>query len=230
MRRSPQRFAVPILLVLFAGGLVGVRAQPWTVKNALKQIDRATREVHGVTGTIEWVEILDDQQVRGSGSLSVSLDNGMMRGEIGGANPRTVIASLTRVYTYDPRAGSAKTYHTVYHRDLLAQYVPVGFWPRGSDLKKFYKVSSVREDSVDGRGALHFLLEPKDEEVRAAIPMVELWVDQANWLPAQSILRHAVSGMKITARFSDLMPVDELDPALFRPDWPEGTRVEVLDR
>jgi len=229
MRRSIQRFGVSILLVLLAGALAGVRAQGWTVKSALKQIDRATKGLRGVTGTIEWIEILDNQQVRGSGKLAVDLTNGMMRGEVGGDSPRIIIASLTRVHTYDERTASAKTYHTVYHRDLLAQYVPVGFWPRGSDLKKFYKVVTVREDAVDGREALHLVLEPKEKVVLAVIPMIELWVDKANWLPAQAVLRHAVSGMRITARFTDLTPVDELDPALFRPDWPEGTKVEVFD-
>jgi outer membrane lipoprotein-sorting protein len=230
MLRSRQSVAVSALLVLLTAVLCAVQAEEWTVKSACKRIDKATKGLRGVTGTIEWVEVLENQQLRGSGDLAVDLTNGMMRGEVGGDNPRVIIASLTRVHTYDERTATAKTYHTVYHRDLLAQYAPVGFWPRGSDLREFYKIAAVQDVNLDGTEVLHFVLEPKEKVVLEAIPMIELWVDKASWLPARTELRHAVSGMKITARFSNLTVVDRLDPALFRPDWPEGTQVEVLDR
>jgi len=219
-----------MLLLILVAAFAEAGAAEWTVKAALKQIDRATEGMRGLTGKVDWTEQIEGQRFEGSGDLWVDLAAGQMRAEITGNNPRTVIVTLTRVHMFTELNKTAKTYANVYHPDLLAQYLLVGFMPRGNMLKQWWKVESVRETDLDGRQALYLVLKPKDKLVAQAIPFIGLWVDQTNWLPAQAMVRQDTGGLTIDVHYSELAPMERFDPDRFRPDWPEGTAIELIDR
>ena len=92
-------------------------------------------------------------------------------------------------YDYDPATSVVKEYSLSKHKNRLEPYVRLGFSPTGKDLQKDFLVSFIGEKEVGGRRALGLELTPKKDSLRAVIAKIELWVDEASWLPAYSIRR-----------------------------------------
>ena len=108
---------------------------------------------------------------------------------------------------------------------MLVQYLLVGFEPSGSALKKQYEVKLIREDDLDGRGALQFTLVPKSQEVAEIVPVIMLWIDETSWLPAQLVIRHRTGGLQVTVRYGEMTSQDDEPADVFRADWPDGTEI-----
>lgn len=202
----------------------GSERTEWTVKSALKQIDKATRGWRGVTAEAHWDEQFQSSHITGSARVHVR-SLGELRGEVGGANPATVLVSPLYIHRYDPARQTVRSTYAPKHPDLLVQYVLLGFVPTGTALKKDFKVNLVREEVVDGRSTLMFTLVPRSEDLQAVIQPITLWIDTTTWLPAQQRIRHNDGGVQITVRYLEMTRADDLPNDLFRPDWPEGTRV-----
>jgi len=196
----------------------------WTLKDALKQIDRALEDLSGLTAEVAWEEQVESEKVEGRGKVWISLD-GRFRGEVEGGNPRTMLLVPGTLHVYRPLDGTAEVSSTVDNPERLVQYALLGFAPAGSALKKQYEVSLIREEELDGQHVLLFTLVPKSEKLKAVIPNVMLWVDTATWLPARQLFRHGGGFLQITTRYSNVTPESDLPDERFEPVWPEGTEV-----
>jgi outer membrane lipoprotein-sorting protein len=92
-------------------------------------------------------------------------------------------------------------------------------------LKKDFLLTVVEADgTLDDKSIVLLELTPKAEKLRAAVSKIHLWVDQANWLPAQQRIFHGGAETHITVSYSNLSRNDKLDNKLFAPQWPKGTR------
>ena len=222
---SVLRSIVTSLLVILPG-LVPVAAEgDWTAKRVMKEVDRATKQTRWIEGRVHWNQFLGSAvNVDGQGSVWVDL-NGRFRAEVAGNNPRTVLISPGYVQLYKPREQVTEVYTTIDQPDLLVQYATLGFQPRGSDLKRDYKVSFVRHEQIEGRETFLLELEPKDAEVANAYPALMLWIDRATWLPARQLIRQGDGGLQVTLRYEALETRTDLPGELFQSKWPKGTKI-----
>ena len=198
--------------------------EPWTLKDALKQVDRAVKNLRGLTADVRWEERIESDKIEGQGKVWIDLD-GRFRGEVEGSSPRTILVLPGTVHVYRPADGTAEAVATATSPDRIVQYALVGFAPAGSALKKDYEVTLVREDDLDGRKVLLFTLVPKAEAVRAAVPNLMLWIDTTTWLPARQLLRHGGGVLQVATTYTNVAPRSDLPEERFAPVWPEGTRV-----
>ena len=196
----------------------------WTLKDALKQIDRAVKDLRGLTADVRWEEQIESQKVEGQGKVWIRLD-GRFRGEVEGSNPRTIVVVPGMVHVYRPLDGTAEAASTAENPGRLVQYALLGFTPAGSALKKGYEVSLIREDELDGQRVLLFTLVPKSEAIRASLPNIMLWVDTTTWLPAGQLFRDGGGVLRITTRYTHVTPQSDLPDERFEPAWPEGTQI-----
>lgn len=215
------------LLVFLVGAVLGSAApaeaqDSWDVKSALKQIDKATKKIGRVTAEVSWSEKLANGTVDGTGTFVADLA-GMIRAEVAGNSPRTVLLVPPLLHIYRPYKKLAETYYLGDHPELIVQYTLLGFSPRGSDLKKHYHVKLIREDQVGDRAALLFTLDPKDKQLKAVLSAVQLWIDVETWLPAGQRIVHQPSGLTVEVRYGSMTAADEVSQATFLVDWPEGT-------
>jgi len=198
-RRLP--WAVALLLL---GG--AAESAEWTVGDALKQIDKATKGLRGLTGDV----MVTDQQTGTQAATieakaSIRTDGSMRLDAADGS--KTILCTPSKMFVH------------------LAQYALVGFAPRGSQLKKDFLLTVVEADgTLDDKSIVLLELTPKAEKLRAAVSKIHLWVDQANWLPAQQRIFHGGAETHITVSYSNLSRNDKLDNKLFAPKWPKGTR------
>jgi len=214
--------ALSVTVALSQGG-----ADPgagWTVSAVLKEMDQAMKDNRPVKAQVRWDEMLAGQKATGTGTMYVDLE-GKVRAEVGGDNPRTVLALPPFLHVYRPLMETVENYYTPSYPDLLAQYVLVGWVPSGGAIKKQYKVKLLREETLDDRNVVVLSLDPKSKPVKQAISSIVIWIDTATWLPAQQLLRHSSGGMQVTVRYLEVSRDDDVSDDFFQSKWPPGTQM-----
>lgn len=225
--KRPVCIAIALTLLALSGLAPEGRAADetqWTLKKALKQMDKVVKAHIGVSGTIEYEELYRSRTVGGSGTIHVRFD-GRIRAEIGGNSPRTFLVRPPYLQIYRPVDESVEVLTLGANPDMLAQYALLGFTPAGSDLKKAYDLILTEQTVVDGRDMLILDLTPKSKATAKVITKIRVWVDIGNWLPAGLLVFHKPSGIQVSVRYSDVTPQDALPDTLFKSDWPEETRM-----
>ena len=206
------------------GGSAEASETGWTLKSALKRIDKELKQLRGIRCEVQYAEVTASAPIEGSGEFYFNF-GGKARADIGGANPRTFLVVDPYLYIHDVNKRIVRTYELFKSHHRLAKYAVVGFFPSGTVLKQRFKVTLTGEATLDGTKVLRFLLVPKKDEFEGAISKIQLWVDQATWLPAQQKIFHAGGQTSLTIRYLSVVRDDDLPASLFRPEWPEGTRI-----
>jgi outer membrane lipoprotein-sorting protein len=191
---------------------------------ALKQVTKATKGLRGVVADVDYSEILGKRTINGSGKLYVHFA-GILRVEIGGDEPRTVLFTPPLLYIHRHADKVVEIYDVTSNPHRIGQYVMLGFVPNGNALKERFNVQLVDNGTLDGKPVLNFLLTPhpkKNKMAAGAIARIQLWVDPESGLPAQHEIVHAAGEARLKVRYLSISSDDELPDSLFRPDWPEG--------
>ena len=90
-------------------------------------------------------------------------------------------------------------------------------------MRKSYLVTYMKEDKIDDRKAVELELTPKMEAVRSQISKIQIWLDEATWLPAQQEFFEAGSGDYSIVKYSKIVRNPDLPDSQFKPHWPKGT-------
>ena len=61
-------------------------------------------------------------------------------------------------------------------------------------------------------------------EIRESVSKLQVWIDQASWMPVQLVIEHVSSGETLTMNFMGLARNLKLNPELFKDKWPKGTQ------
>jgi outer membrane lipoprotein-sorting protein len=69
-------------------------------------------------------------------------------------------------------------------------------------------------------------LVPDSEEMRKQITKIEMWVDEASWLPIQQKFFETGSGDYFMSHYKNVLKNLKIGDSKFKPDWPKGTKVE----
>lgn len=130
------------------------------------------------------------------------------------------------LYIYTPKINRVEEYNIGKNRAMADQYLALGFGKKGESLRKAYQISLVGEEELDGRKTAVLNLVPNADEVRKEITKIEMWVDEASWLPIQQKFFEGSSGDYFLSRYKSMMKNLKIPDSRFKPDWPKGTKVE----
>jgi outer membrane lipoprotein-sorting protein len=114
------------------------------------------------------------------------------------------------------------------NRAMADQYLALGFGTKSESLRKNYQVSLTGEEELDGRKMAVIELVPNADDVRKQITKIQMWVDEASWLPVQQKFSEAGSGDYFMSRYKNVMKNLKIPDSKFKPDWPKGTKIEKL--
>ena len=81
-------------------------------------------------------------------------------------------------------------------------------------------MTSLGEKDISESRALGLELTPKKEKNREIVARLQLWIDQASWMPAQQIISDTQSGDTLTVTYTHMAR----KPELFKASWPRGTQ------
>jgi outer membrane lipoprotein-sorting protein len=190
-------------------------------------MDHAAQDFKSLTAAIEQVKytaVVQDKSTE-TGEIFVRKD-AKVRIDFQSPDPRTILRNGDNVYIYTPKINRVEEYNIGKNRATVDQYLALGFGTRIDALKKNYNIVLTGEEELDGHEAAVLEMTPKSPEQKKQISKVEMWIDEASWLPVQQKFVETGSGDYLMSRFTKVMKNLKLGDGKFKPDWPKGTKVE----
>ena len=225
-----------IALMLLAAGLafsasVHAAQAPRTVDEVLKQVDREAKTFRSLTADVERTKVtvvVNDYSTE-SGQMQVRHDD-KMRIELTSPDPRTILRDGDHLYIYTPKTQRVEEYDLSKHRDLVDQFLLLGFGTSAENLKKGYLITVEGEETIGTEKVVRLELTPKSNEVRKQISKIDLWLDESTWLPAQQKFYETGTADYFIIRYTNVARNVSLPDSRFKPHWPAGaTRVKPQD-
>ena len=190
-------------------------------------MDRSAQDFKSLTAAIEHIKytaVVKDTSTE-TGEIFVRKD-AKMRIDFQSPDPRTILRNGDNLYIYTPKINRVEEYNIGKNRDMADQYLALAFGTRTENLRRSYEISLVGEEDLDGHKAAVLELIPKSSEWKKQISKIQVWVDEASWLPVQQKFFEAGSGDYFISHYTKVMKNLKLGDGKFKPDWPKGAKVE----
>ena len=225
------RAILPVLLLCTA--FSGPRATgnqgsgKMTIDYVLSMMDHSARDFKSLTAAIQHIKytaVVKDTSTE-SGEIFVRKDS-KVRIDFQSPDPRTILRNGDNLYIYTPKINRVEEYNIGKNRAMADEYLALGFGRRSEDLMKSYSITLVNEEDLDGHKAAVIELVPHSEEMKKHVTKIQMWVDEASWMPVQQKFFEASSGDYVMSRYTKVMKNLKLGDGKFKPDWPKGAKVE----
>ena len=200
-------------------------APPPSVDVVLGMMGRSAQDFHSLSADVEhikYTEVVKDTSVE-SGHFYVRRDE-KMRIEILKPDQRTILRTGDQLFVYTPKINRVEEYDLGKNRQMVDQYVLLGFGTKPENMRKSYDIAVKGEEDLDQKKTVVLELTPKAESVAKQISKIQMWVDEASWLPIQQKFFETGSGDYFLFHYKNLMKNLKLGDVKFKPDWPKGTQ------
>jgi outer membrane lipoprotein-sorting protein len=234
MRTVRLGFSSAVLLLALIWSSIfpsNLAANPLTLDDVLKQMDREQARFESLTASIQRTKVtvvVNDRSTE-SGEIGIRRD-GKMRIDLTAPDQKTILRDGDHIYIYTPKIRRVEEYDLSKHRDLVDQLLLLGFGTSAESLKRSYLITLQGEESLNGQKVIRLELIPRSDDVRKQISRIGLWLNEADWLPAQQQFYETGSGDYSIIQYLNVARNVRIPDARFRPAWPKGvTRVKPQD-
>ncbi|MHB8607601.1 MAG: LolA family protein [Candidatus Acidiferrales bacterium] len=220
-RLIPLILALGVTAIAMAAGAAQTAAK-WTTEGVLAMMDKSAKDFRSLTADIENVKytaVVKDTSIE-TGQIWVRRDQ-KMRIEISKPEPRTILRTGDSLYLYNPKLNRVEEYDLGKNRAMVDQYIRLGFGTKSEDIKKSYLVTVTGEEEFDHRKTVVLELTPKSGQIRSQISRIQMWIDEASWLPLQQKFYETGSDDYILFRYTNLMKNLKISDSKFKQDWPK---------
>jgi len=225
-------FFILLMILCCSAGLfptgAAQKSANWSIEGVLGMMDKSARDFHTLTADIEHIKytaVVKDTSTE-TGHIYVRRDE-KMRIEIAKPDPRTILRAGDSLFLFNPKINRVEEFDLGKNRSMVDQYVLLGFGTKSENIKKSYLVSVVGEEELDHKKTVVLELTPKSDQIRNQIIKIQMWVDEASWLPIQQKFFEAGSGDYFMFHYINAMKNLPLGDVKFKQDWPKGvTRVK----
>jgi outer membrane lipoprotein-sorting protein len=216
-------------LILFVGlGATGTgvsRAQNSapTTDSVLGMMDKSAQDFRTLTADIEhikYTDVVKDTSTE-SGKLYVRRDE-KMRIEFTKPDPRTILRNGDNLYVFTPKINRVEEYDLGKNREMVDQYVLLGFGTKSENVRKSYLVTMLGETEFDHKKTVLLELTPKSDQVRKQIAKIQMWIDESSWLPIQQKFFETGSEDYLIFHYTNVMKNLKIGDSQFKQDWPKG--------
>lgn len=190
-------------------------------------MDRSAKDFRSLTADIENVKytaVVKDTSTE-TGQIWVRHDQ-KMRIEFSKPEPRTILRTGDSLFIYNPKLNRVEEYDLGKNRAMVDQYIRLGFGTKSEDIKKSYLVTVTGEEDFDHKKAVVLELTPKSGQIRSQISRIQMWIDEASWLPLQQKFYETGSDDYILFHYSNLMKNLKISDSKFKQDWPKDATRE----
>jgi outer membrane lipoprotein-sorting protein len=149
-----------------------------------------------------------------------------MRIQITKPEPRTMLRTGNSLFLYNPKLNRVEEYDLGKNGSMVDQYARLGFGTRSEDLKKSYLVTVTGEEDFDHRKTVVLELTPKSDQMRGQITRIQMWIDEASWLPIQQKFYETGAGDYILFHYTNMMKNLKINESEFKQDWPKNASHE----
>lgn len=186
-------------------------------------MDKSARDFHTLTADIEhikYTEVVKDTSTE-TGKLLVRRDE-KMRIEFFQPDRRTILRTGDSLFVFTPKINRVEEYDLSKNRDLVDQYVLLGFGTKSDNVRKSYDVNVIAETELDNKKTVQIELIPKSDRMRKQIAKIQMWIDESSWLPIQQKFFESGSGDYLIFHYTDVKKNLKIGDNQFKQDWPKG--------
>ncbi|MDQ6704488.1 MAG: outer membrane lipoprotein carrier protein LolA [Acidobacteriota bacterium] len=142
---------------------------------------------------------------------------------------KTVALEGDTFQIYLPKIKTVQEYDLGKKRDLLDQFLLLGFGTPGRELSRAYDTTFAGAETVEGHKAGHLQLIPKSPEVLKQLKKVDLWISDDTGYPLQQKFTQP-SGDYTLVTFSDLKANPNVPDSVLKLQLPKGVKREYPQR
>ena len=195
----------------------------WSTESVLDMMDKSARDFRTLTADIEHIKYTDVVKDTSSetGKLFVRRDE-KMRIEFMTPDRRTILRNGDSLFVFTPKINRVEEYDLGKNREMVDQYVLLGFGSKSENIKKNYLVTLLGETEFDHRKTVMLELTPKSDQVRKQITRIQMWIDEASWLPVQQKFFESGSEDYLIFHYTNMMKNLKIGDSQFKQDWPKG--------
>jgi outer membrane lipoprotein-sorting protein len=227
-----KRRLIPLILAFSAtaaglGAAATQTAAKWTTESVLDMMDRSAKDFRSLTADLENVKytaVVKDTSTE-TGQIWVRHDQ-KMRIEITKPEPRTMLRTGNSLFLYNPKLNRVEEYDLGKNGSMVDQYARLGFGTRSEDLKKSYLVTVTGEEELDHKKTVVVDLTPKSEQMRSQVTRIQMWIDEASWLPVQQKFYETGAGDYIQFHYTNMMKNLKISESRFKQNWPKNASHE----
>ena len=197
--------------------------QKWTTEGVLGMMDRAAQDFRTLSADIQhikYTEVVKDTSTE-TGQMWVRKDD-KMRIEIQKPDLQTILRSGDSLFIFNPKINRVEEYDLGKNRDLVDQYVKLGFGTRAESIKKSFLVAVNGEQDLEGKKTVVIELTPKSQQMRDQISKIQMWIDEASWMPIQQKFFEAASGDYLIFKYANMRKNLQIPESRFKQDWPKN--------
>jgi outer membrane lipoprotein-sorting protein len=189
----------------------------------LALMDHAAQDFRTLSADVEHVKytaVVKDTSTE-TGHIYVRRDE-KMRIEMNNPDSRTILRTGNLLYVYTPKINRVEEYDLGKNKQMVDQYVLLGFGSRVENLQKSYEIALKGEEELDQKRTVMLELTPKSPEIRKQISQIQMWVDQSSWMPVQQKFFETGSGDYFLFHYANVMKNLKIPESRFKPDWPKN--------
>ena len=194
----------------------------WTLEDLLKQLDAEAKSFRALSASVERTKVtvvVNDRSTE-TGQILVRGDDKMLL-ELNPPDGRIILRDGGKLFLYNPKAKQVDEYDLGKHREMVDQFLLLGFGSSGNDLKKGYLVTLQGEQIIDKKRVFLLDLTPKSDKVREQFSKIQLWIDQATWLPVRQKFLETGSGDYLEINYTNILRNPRIPDSKFKNVWPK---------
>lgn len=196
----------------------------WTLDSVLHELDREAKDFHSLTADIERTKVTVVVNVKSTETGVIWVRGDKMRLELKTPDPRTILRTGDTIYIYNPGLKRVEEYDLGKHRQLVDQFLLLGFGSSGHDLRKGFLVTLLGEPVIGREKTILLELTPKSAAVRNQISKIRLWLDESSWLPVRQKFFETGTQDYFVIRYFNMVRNANIPESRFKPRWPKGTQ------
>lgn len=137
-------------------------------------------------------------------------------------NPKEILFKKNRAEIYYPKINQIQEYDLERRRDLLQQFLLLGFGSETAELKQSYRLHYLGEQKLGNETTPVLELTPTEKQVATQLSKVDLWISENSWLPVQQKFFEP-SGDYLIAHYSEMKLNRVLSSSIFKLHPKPGT-------
>jgi len=177
------------IVLAFTTARLSLPAATESLENVLERMDRAAASFSALSTDVKSVQhtaVIDDDDVEiGRMLLKRSKHDMRMLVELTQPAPKSIAVQGHKVEIYYPKRNVVEEYDIGQRRELLDQFLLIGFGTSGKELSAAYNIRVLGADTIAGQATTHLELVPKSPEVLKNLKKLELWIHASEGYPIQ---------------------------------------------
>ncbi len=161
-----------------------------SLSDIFSTMDKTAQQFKAVEANIKrdrHTAVIDDDSYD-TGTIKIKRDKThdvRMLIEVTGRDAQTVALAGSSASVYYPKINTVQIYDIGSKKNLVEQFLLLGFGATSADLKASYTVTWDGMETIEGQTAGHLLLMPKSSDLSRRLKQAELWISQNHGLPVQ---------------------------------------------